>query len=166
LKLVLDTTALIALRKGDESVQRALRERRESADDVGMSRLSEYELRVGAEFLWKKHGDVRESAWLDEVLSWVSIYEDDAEVVREAAKVQAEYMQKGKPVPDMDLLIALSGKDGSELMTLDEGQLAIKDALEAKGITVFTPHMSGAESGGNAKRHDALNTSHSWEGGI
>jgi predicted nucleic acid-binding protein len=155
LKLLLDTTALIALRKGEEGVQKALKERRESAEDVGMSRLSEYELRVGAEFLWKKNGDARESAWLDEVLSWMSIYEADAEVVRDAAEVQAEYLQKGRPVPDMDLLIALSGKHGSELMTLDERQLGMKDALKAKGITVFSPHSSGTKGLGRAERlHD------------
>ena len=148
MRLILDTTALIALKKEDDDVKAALQERRGSEDDVGISRLTEYELLVGATFLCKKHGDARESAWLDDVMSWLSVYEADEDVVREAAEVQAESMQKGGPVPDMDLLIALSGGPGSELMTLDEAQLGMKDALGARGITVFSPR---APRGGRAQ---------------
>lgn len=140
MRLMLDTSALIALRKGDEEVQRALEERRQKVDDVGASQLSVYELRVGANFLWKQTGDVREAAWLDDALEWLSIYEVDGDVVRDAAEVQADAMRKGEPFPDMDLLVALSGKAGSELMTLDEDQLGMKDALKARGVSVFSPH--------------------------
>jgi predicted nucleic acid-binding protein len=139
LRLVVDTSVLIGLRNGDAAVRRALEERRHSADEVGMSRLTQYELLLGAEFLWKKYGDAREVAWLDGISDWLSVYEADAEVVKTAAAVQAEALLGGSPVPDMDVFIAVSGKAGSELLTTDEDQLAMKDALESRGITVSQP---------------------------
>jgi len=48
LKVIVDTSALIALRKEDSRVKKALVDRRGKVDAIGMSRLSEYELRVGA----------------------------------------------------------------------------------------------------------------------
>jgi predicted nucleic acid-binding protein len=139
LRLILDTSVLVSLRKGDRASRKALESRRKDADDVGISRLTEYELLVGSEFLWKKHGDAREVAWLEEALDWLSIYEIDGEVVREAAEVQADALKEGNPVPDMDLLIALSGKPGSELLTLDKDQLSMKDTLKARGVIVSSP---------------------------
>lgn len=129
---------LVALRKGDPRAQRALKERRESADEIGVSRLTEYELRLGASYLWKKYGDARESAWLDDALDWLTIYEIDGEVVRKAAEVQAEALIGGEPLPEMDLLVALSAKPGSQLLTLDDDQLRMKERLKANGVLVET----------------------------
>ena len=136
MKVILDTSALIALRKDNARVKKALSDRREKADDVGLSRLSEYELRVGGEYLWKKHGDAREVVWLEDALSWLKVYEVDEEVVADAADVQARCMEDGNPVPDMDLLVALSAKRGSDLITLDEDHSEMRDALQSKGVTV------------------------------
>ena len=133
---MLDTSALIALRKEDTKVKKALSDRRGTADDVGLSRLSEYELRVGGEYLWKKYGDAREVAWLEDALSWLKVYEVDEEVVADAADVQARRTQEGDPVPDMDLLVALSAKRDSDLITLDEDQSGMGEALQSKGVTV------------------------------
>ena len=117
-------------------MKKALTDRRGTADDVGLSRLSEYELRVGGEYLWKKYGDAREVAWLEDALSWLKVYEVDEEVVAAAADVQARRMQEGNLVPDMDLLVALSGKRGSDLITLDEDHSGMSEALRSKGVTV------------------------------
>ncbi len=138
MRLILDTSMLVALRKGDPRAQRALKERRESADEIGVSRLTEYELRLGASYLWKKYGDARESAWLDDALDWLTIYEIDGEVVRKAAEVQAEALIGGEPLPEMDLLVALSAKPGSQLLTLDDDQLRMKERLKANGVLVET----------------------------
>jgi len=139
LRLILDTSLLVGLRRGDAKAQRALTERRDKADEVGISRLTEYELFLGANFLWKKYNDARESAWLDEALDWLTIYEVDGEVVRRAAEIQAEALTKGKPLPEMDLLVALSAKSGSELLTFDHDQLKMREMLKAEGATVETP---------------------------
>ena len=58
------------------------------------------------------------------------------EVAETAAEVQAEALAKGSPWPDMDLLVALSAKKGSELLTSDEDQLAMKAALSKVGVAV------------------------------
>jgi predicted nucleic acid-binding protein len=139
LRLILDTSLLISLRRGDPEAQLALKGRRDKADEVGISRLTEYELLLGANFLWKKYGEAGESAWLGEALDWLTIYEIDEDVIRSAADAQAEALAMGKPLPEMDLLVALSAKSGSELLTLDEDQLKMKELLKSKGVTVEAP---------------------------
>ena len=139
MRLILDTSVVIALRKGDGAVQAALRRKKDVADEVGISRLTEYELRLGAYFLWKRHKDAREFAWLDDALDWLRIYDIDGEVVRLAAELQAEALERGKPLPDMDVLVALSAKDGSELLTLDKDRLRMKEELKSRGVTVTSP---------------------------
>lgn len=139
MRLIVDTSLLIGLRRGDPVVSKALEARRDNADEVGISRLSEYELRLGADFMWKKYNDASEAAWLDEVLDWLTIYEVDAEVVKSAAEVQAEALIKGRPLPEMDLLVAMSGKSGSQLLTLDKDQLMMREVLKEKGVAVESP---------------------------
>ena len=96
-------------------------------------------MRLGGDFLWKKYGDARELAWLDDILDWLTVYEIDDAVIRAASDVQAQALRKGKPFPDMDLLIALSPKSGSELLTLDENQLRMRELLNEKGVKVSHP---------------------------
>ncbi|MDG7032438.1 MAG: hypothetical protein JRM97_07410 [Nitrososphaerota archaeon] len=52
------------------------------------------------------------------------------------ADVQARRMEEGNPVPGMDLLVALSAKRDSGLMTLDEDHSGTREALQSKGVTV------------------------------
>jgi predicted nucleic acid-binding protein len=139
LRLILDTSVVIALRRGDPAVLNAMAQRRDRAEEVGISRLTEYELLLGAEFLWKKYGDAREMTWLKDALDWVAVYEVDGEVVRDAAEAQTDALGNGRPVPEMDLLVALSAKSGSELLTLDEDQLAMSESLNSKGVAVARP---------------------------
>lgn len=139
MSLLLDTSVLVALRRGDAKVQRAILARKEVADEVGISRLTQYELLLGAYFLWKKYNDAREFAWLDDSFSWLKVYEVDGDVARDAAELQAGALERGEPLPDMDLLVALSAKPGSELLTLDQDQLKIKGALKSKGVTASAP---------------------------
>ena len=116
--------------------RRALENRRGEANELGVSRITQYELELGGNYLWKKYGEARELAWLDDIFSWLNIYEIDEEVVHNTAEVQADALTKGKPFPDIDLLIALSAKSGSELLTLDENHMKMRDSLKSKGITV------------------------------
>jgi predicted nucleic acid-binding protein len=139
MRLLLDTTILIAWRKRDTRIEQAIRERRERAEEIGISRLTELELREGAMYLWKKHEDAKELAWIDDILEWLKIYEIDEDTIRNASDVQGEALVKGNPFPDMDLLIALSAKAGSELLTTDTNQLKMVNALRKKGIRVTSP---------------------------
>ena len=139
MKLLLDTSVMVALRRGDAPVRRALEARRGTADEIGISRLTEYELLLCAFFLWKKYNDAREFVWLDDAFSWLKIYEVDGEVARAAAELQANALNGGEPLPDMDLLVALSAKAGSELLTLDRDQLKMKAVLKSKGVTASAP---------------------------
>ena len=136
MRLLLDTSVIIGLRKGDVRARRALDDRRSTADEVGISRLTQYELLTGASYLWQKFNDAREVAWLEDLWTWLKVYEVDGEVAETAAEVQAEALAKGRPWPDMDLLVALSAKKGSELLTRDEDQLAMKAALSKVGVAV------------------------------
>ena len=39
-----------------------------------MSRFTEYELKLGANHLWKMYGDAREVAWLEGIFDWLTVY--------------------------------------------------------------------------------------------
>jgi len=106
------------------------------ADEIGISRLTEYEMRLGAGYLWRKHGDARETAWLEEAMDWLKVYEVSRQVVEDAAELQAQALMEGTPLPEMDLLVALSAGSGSELLTLDEDQVKMKERLGSKGVAV------------------------------
>lgn len=136
MKLLLDTSFLIALKKGDSAALKLLNEKRDIATEVGISRLTQYELLVGALYLWKKYGDIRELAWVEEALTWLKVFEIDDEVIKVAAEIKAKAVSEGKALPDMNLLIAVSGKQGTELLTLDEDQIKSSKDLEVKGIRV------------------------------
>lgn len=60
MKLILDTSFLIELKKGNEKAIKALEEKKDKCEDIVVSSLTVYELLVGASYIWKKHGDVRE----------------------------------------------------------------------------------------------------------
>lgn len=142
MRLLLDTSFLIALKKGDLKACKTLESLKDRVEDIGISRLTEYELMVGAFYLWRRYGDARELAWLDEALKWLTIYEVDNEVVRLASKIKAETILKGETIYDIDLMIAVSGKSESALLTIDEDQLKLKNHLENIGITILTTSIS------------------------
>ncbi|MEM4006564.1 MAG: type II toxin-antitoxin system VapC family toxin [Nitrososphaerota archaeon] len=112
MKLLINTSFLIALRKGDLKARKTLESLKDKIEDIGISRLTEYELMVGAFYLWKKYGDARELAWLNEVLKWLTIYEVDEEVIKLDSKIKSEALLNGEreTIYDIDLLIAVSGK--------------------------------------------------------
>ncbi|MEM1583856.1 MAG: hypothetical protein QXF28_02550 [Nitrososphaerota archaeon] len=70
MRLLIDTSFLIALKKGDLKARKTLESLKDKVEDIGISRLTEYYLMVGALYLWRKYGYARELAWLDEALKW------------------------------------------------------------------------------------------------
>lgn len=143
MKLLLDTSFLLELRRGSATAQRVLLERAERASDLGVSALSVYELYVGALYRYLKRGDISELAWLEGLLGWVTVYPVDGRVAEAAARVKAEAMVRGLQLPDIDLLIALSAGPGTVLLTLDSDHEAAGELLSKHGVEVVRLGKSG-----------------------
>jgi predicted nucleic acid-binding protein len=136
LKLLLDTSFLLELKRGRVAAQRALLELTERASDVGISALTAYELYVGAFYRYLKRGDLSELAWLEELLGWITVYPVDRSAAEVAARVKAEAAAKGLQLPDVDLLIAASAGPGTTLLTFDSDHRASMELLRKYGIEV------------------------------
>ncbi|MCD6348258.1 MAG: type II toxin-antitoxin system VapC family toxin [Candidatus Korarchaeota archaeon] len=136
MRLLLDTSFLLELRKGNEEAEKSLREESKDASDIGISVLTLYELLVGSHYVWMRRKDPRERIWLDNLLKWLTIYELREEVVRRAAEAKAEAMLEGMGLPDMDLLIALTVDGPAKLLTCDEDHKAMAYLLKKRDIQV------------------------------
>jgi len=63
----------------------ALRRESEEAEDILVSSLTEYELLVGAYYLWLKKRDAGEKIWLDNLLTWLTVRELDERAIKRSA---------------------------------------------------------------------------------
>jgi predicted nucleic acid-binding protein len=125
LKVILDTSFLIELKKGNEKAVKALEKIKDKCEDILVSSLTVYELLVGANYVWRKYGDAREMMNLQDMLKFLTEVDVSGEVVRRAAKMKAELMVRGKDVPDIDILIACS--DDAEILTFDSDFKPLRD---------------------------------------
>jgi len=116
-RIILDTSFLIELKRGNEIAVKALEERKEGCEDILVSSLTVYELLAGASYIWKKHGDMRELLKVQDMLKFLTEVVVDSDIVRRAAEVRAELMTRGKEIPDMDILIACTAD--AEVLTFD-----------------------------------------------
>lgn len=137
MKLILDTSFILELRKGNGRAAEVLRKESREAEDILISSLTEYELLVGAYYLWLKRRDAGERLWIEDLLAWLTVSELNEGIVRRAAEVKAEALLKGIPLPDMDLLIALSAEPPAKLLTFDEDHERMKELLSERGIDVL-----------------------------
>jgi len=126
LKILLDTSFLIELKKGNKKVLNALEERKEWCEDMLVSSLTIYELLVGANYVLKKHGNMKELMTINDILKPLTLVPVDLDVVKRASAVKAEVMLKGLKVPDLDILIACSDED-AEVLTFDKDFSSLKD---------------------------------------
>jgi predicted nucleic acid-binding protein len=143
LKLLLDTSFLLELRRGNAIAREELRRRSEHASNIGVSALSVYELYLGAFLYYLKRRDASELAWLESVLGWLAVYPIDSEVAEVAARVKAEASVKGLQIPEIDLLIAASAGPDTVLLTFDGDHLAARELLSRYGVDVI--HLGGKE---------------------
>ena len=118
MKLVLDTSFLIELLKGNKRAISALEERKEKAVDIAVSAFTVYELMVGAYYLWKKYDDPRELARVEHLLTPLTIIPITEDVALKAAKIQAMLKLEGVEMRDADIIIACT-EDG-EVLTFDK----------------------------------------------
>jgi len=137
LKLLLDTSFILELKKKNEMAIDALRRESEEAEDILISSLTEYELLVGAYYLWLKKRDAGEKIWLDNLLTWLTVRELDERAIKRAAEIRAEALMEGVVLPDMDLLIAVTAEPPAKLLTFDEDHEKMKNLLEKKGVKVL-----------------------------
>ncbi|RLE83610.1 MAG: hypothetical protein DRJ39_04585 [Thermoprotei archaeon] len=137
MKLLLDTSFILELKKKNEMAIDALRRESEEAEDILVSSLTEYELLVGAYYLWLKKRDAGEKIWLDNLLTWLTVRELDERAIKRAAEIRAEALMEGVVLPDMDLLIAVTAEPPAKLLTFDEDHEKMKNLLEKKGVKVL-----------------------------
>lgn len=136
MKLLLDTSFILELRKGNNAAEDKLRELSYGASDVGVSVLTLYELYVGAFLCFTKRRDTSELAWLESLLGWVTVYPLTRSTVEAAARVKAEAASKGLQLPDLDILIATSAGSGTLLLTFDNDHEAARQYLSRYGVEV------------------------------
>ncbi len=136
MKLLLDTSMLISLRKGSKKAIEALKSYRFEAGEILISMLTYYELLVGAYYLFRKYHDVRELLWLEEILRWVRMAELADDKVRLAAMLKTETLIAGREIPDIDILVACSGGEETELLTYDRHQKEVSSHLEKYRVRV------------------------------
>ena len=137
MKLLLDTSFILELKKKNEMAIDALRRESEEAEDILVSSLTEYELLVGAYYLWLKKRDAGEKIWLDNLLTWLTVRELDERAIKRAAEIRAKALMEGVVLPDMDLLIAVTAEPPAKLLTFDEDHEKMKNLLEKKGVKVL-----------------------------
>ena len=125
MKVILDTSFLIELKKGNKKAVEALEGRKEECEDIIVSSLTAYELLVGANYVWKKHGNAKEMMIINDMLKSLTVVPVDLDVVKRASSVKAELMLRSMDVPDLDILIACSS-DG-EILTFDKDFNPLKD---------------------------------------
>lgn len=118
MKILLDTSFLIELKKGNKKAVEALEERKDRCEDIIVSTLTVYELLVGANYIWKKHGNAKEMMIINDMLKALTIAPVDLDAVKRASEIKSELMLRGTDVPDLDILIACS--DDGEILTFDK----------------------------------------------
>ncbi len=126
MKVLLDTSFLIELKKGNEEAVNTLEKRKERCEDLLVSSLTVYELLVGANYVFKKYGIMKELMVINEILKPLTLVSIDSDAVRRASAIKADVMLKGLDVPDMDILIACSDED-AEILTFDKDFNPLKD---------------------------------------
>jgi len=126
LKVILDTSFLIELKRGNKKAVEALKERKDECEDIIVSSLTVYELFVGANYIWKKYGNAKEMMIINDMLKPLTVVPVDLDVVKRASGVKVELMLKGMDVPDLDILIACSDEN-AEILTFDRDFNPLKE---------------------------------------
>ncbi len=138
MRLVLDTSFLLELRRGNEAAKEALRKYASEASDVVISVLTQYELLVGAYRRWREDDDHSELTWLSEVLKWVTVVPVTEGAVDRAAKLRNRLGSRELrgSISDFDLLIACAVPPPARLLTCDWNQRRLGKLLRDLGLEV------------------------------
>ncbi len=137
MKIILDTSFLLELRRKNKEAANLLKKESEDASDIGISVLTLYELEVGSRYVWLKKKDLSERFWLDDIMKWLTVYGLTEEGARKAAEIRVKAMLDGETLPDIDLLIATTANGPVKLLTSDEDHLKMSSLLEEIGVKVI-----------------------------
>ncbi len=119
MKILLDTSFLIELKKGNKKALNILIDRKKKTQDILVSSLTVYELLVGAHYILKKHDDIKELKQIQEMLQNLTEAIIDIKVIWKAAELKADLLVSGVTVPDINIIIACS--EEAEILTYDKG---------------------------------------------
>ena len=118
MKILLDTSFLIELKKGNKKALNTLIDRKKKTQDILVSSLTIYELLSGAHYIFKKHNDIKELKQIQEMLQNLTEAVIDIKVIWKAAELKADLLILGVTVPDIDIIIACS--EEAEIITYDK----------------------------------------------
>jgi len=125
MRLLLDTSFIIQLKKRNPKAIAMLNEFKKDAEDILISSLSMYELLCGAHYILKKYNSITELKQIERILSYLTEVPVDSNVAWKAAEVRAKLLLNGVTVPEIDLLIACSA-DEAKILTFDKDFLKLK----------------------------------------
>ncbi len=118
MKILLDTSFLIELKKGNKNALKILIDRKSKTQDILVSSLTIYELLAGAHYILKKHDDIKELKQIQKMLQNLTEAIIDIKVIWKAAELKADLLVSGVSVPDIDIIIACS--EEAEILTYDK----------------------------------------------
>lgn len=118
MKVLLDTSFLIQLKKKNPIAESELKKCKDIAEDIIISSLTIYELLAGAHYIYKKHGSMKEMKQVELITKFLTQVPLDSEVAWRAAETRASLQLKGQTIPDIDLIIACTEKN-IRILTFD-----------------------------------------------
>ncbi|MFC6993193.1 PIN domain-containing protein [Haladaptatus sp. GCM10025707] len=131
---VLETSFLVDFLNGDEYTLKALEFLREEVAEFVVPAITMYELYSGA---IRSNAADDSPAAVDHALSWASVRPFDADQALTAARIRAQLLDDGNPIPVPDILIAAAAEvtDHTVLVTTDHHFTA----LDSPTVRVYNP---------------------------
>lgn len=125
MKVLLDTSFLIQLKKKNPIAEAELIRCKDTAEDIIISSLTIYELLAGAHYIYKKHGTMKEMKQVELLTKFLTQVPFDSEIAWRAAETRADLQLKGQIIPDIDLIIACTEKN-IRILTFDSDFAPLK----------------------------------------
>jgi predicted nucleic acid-binding protein len=125
MKVLLDTSFLIQLKKKNPIAESELKKCKDIAEDIIISSITIYELLAGAHYVYKKHGTMKEMKQVELMTKFLTQVPVDSEIAWRAAKTRADLQLKGQIIPDIDLIIACT-EENIRILTFDSDFAPLK----------------------------------------
>lgn len=125
MKVLLDTSFLIQLKKKNPIAESELKKCKDIAEDIIISSLTIYELLAGAHYVYKKHETMKEMKQVELITKFLTQVPVDSEIAWRAAETRADLQLKGQIIPDIDLIIACT-EENIRILTFDSDFAPLK----------------------------------------
>lgn len=131
--IVLDTSVLVAVERGQQSLAQMLE--RFADEPTGIAAITASELLYGVHRATDPGVRARRAAVIERFLSRIPVYEFGLVEARRHAELNADVRAKGAPIGAHDLLIAATAiARGDVLCTLNEGEFARVPGLRVLAV--------------------------------